>query len=125
MFASIRYQKLRKAMENLHNHYPYLPLEAVQDEIRLLELVPGGLDSSTRIQARVIHRSLKQSPNYDALSYVWGRTHDQATIILDGREYVVTANLEWALRHVSHFEARKNESGHDLGRCHLYQSTEH
>ncbi|KAH9215470.1 heterokaryon incompatibility protein-domain-containing protein, partial [Leptodontidium sp. 2 PMI_412] len=97
-------------MENLHNNYPYLPLAAAQDEIRFLELLPRGLDSSTPIQARLIHGSLKDLPKYDALSYVWGSTHEQTTIQLDDtRDYLVTKNLERALRHISHFETRKNE----------------
>ena len=97
-------------MENLHNDYPYLHLDASQDEIRLLELLPRGLDSSTPIQARLVHGSLKESPKYDALSYVWGSPHEQTTIQLDGtRNYQVTKNLEQALRHVSHFQSRKNE----------------
>jgi hypothetical protein len=97
-------------MEYLHNDYPYLPLDAVQDEIRLLELLPRGLDSSAPLQVRLVHRSLKESPKYDALSYVWGSTHDKAAIRLDGsRDYPVTKNLERALRHVSHFQTRQNE----------------
>ncbi|KAH7399724.1 heterokaryon incompatibility protein-domain-containing protein [Cadophora sp. MPI-SDFR-AT-0126] len=97
-------------MENLYNNYPYLPLNSAQDEIRFLELLPRGLDSSKPIQARLIHGSLKDFPKYDALSYVWGSTHEQTTIQLDDtRDYLVTKNLERALRHISHFETRKNE----------------
>lgn len=96
-------------MENLRNDYPYLPLNVAEDEIRLLEILPRGSDPSTPVQACLIHRSLKQSPRYDALSYIWGHASQQATIRLDDRDFTVTSNLERALRDVTYFSNRQNE----------------
>jgi len=44
--------------------------------------------------------SLKDSPCFEALSYVWGDPHTAKVIILDGHEFPVTANLHLALTHL-------------------------
>jgi hypothetical protein len=68
-------------------------------QIRLLELLPGA-DHADEIHCRVIHSSLEKDTEYEALSYAWGDPSITLPIWLEGRRYLVTTNLESALRHL-------------------------
>lgn len=48
--------------------------------------------------------SLDEPPQYEALSYVWGKPNNVSPILLNGRVWNVTANLELALRHFRRYE---------------------
>lgn len=72
------------------------------DEIRVLDLLPSnGADDDTSpicIETRVI--SIAGDLDFEALSYVWGQSHDFATITVDSNNVKITQNLERALRRI-------------------------
>lgn len=83
-------------MELIQNKYVYDDIH-LANEIRLLELLPGSGDS--KVAGRLIHRSLDERPEYDALSYMWGDATVTIPIQLaDDCDFHVTVNLEKALR---------------------------
>ncbi|RSM04864.1 hypothetical protein CEP52_006564 [Fusarium oligoseptatum] len=65
--------------------------------IRLLTLLP-----STRVSAPIqctLHEvDYLSNPSYEALSYVWGTSPSQRSILLNGGEFSIGENLEAALR---------------------------
>jgi hypothetical protein len=69
-------------------------------EIRLLLLHAGPFESQITIE--LVKRRLDESPEFDALSYVWGDfdSHRPHSIRCNGKEFTVTPNLEIALRHM-------------------------
>jgi hypothetical protein len=77
----------------------YQPLSFQKNEIRLLQILPirkfDGVDCG--IECKIFHASLDDSPDYDALSYVWGDRRDLRQISLEGHPFHVTANLHGAL----------------------------
>ncbi len=87
--------------------YSYRPLDASQDEIRLLVLDQAG-DAADPIKAKLIHVSLNWKrpvlgtdsvlPTFVALSYTWGDPKFEESITLDGHRFLVTRNVEAALR---------------------------
>lgn len=74
--------------------FSYTPLK--RREIRLLRIQAGSED--TPVEVSLSHVSLDSLPDYAALSYVWGDGHSAKTITLNGRDFIVRANLEAALR---------------------------
>ncbi|KAK8007764.1 hypothetical protein PG989_001754 [Apiospora arundinis] len=76
---------------------PYLALED-PDSIRLVVINPGEWTSP--ISCHLIYRRLDSSPDYAALSYAWGSPRATRPILVDGVEFQVTVNLEFALRHL-------------------------
>lgn len=56
--------------------YKHTPLTGNGDEIRLLELLPALFTKSRDFVAcRLVVRRLCEDPQYEALSYTWGRWH--------------------------------------------------
>jgi len=92
----------------------YTPLEHDKDQIRLLTLAPRKksrrlskfLSSmkpnkiSAKIECSLELASFEESPDYEALSYVWGDKTDTLDIIVDGKRSPVTKNLHSALLHL-------------------------
>ncbi|KAL1896808.1 hypothetical protein Sste5346_004441 [Sporothrix stenoceras] len=91
--------------------FTYQPLSTTRNEIRLLRLRPAAsYDEPLRIN--LFHASLDDTSEYEALSYVWGKTWGKFSVLVDdGSENVVddltklptlpiTPNLDMALRHV-------------------------
>jgi hypothetical protein len=82
--------------------YVYSPLG--DDEIRLLVLYPKPSGDSAigteAIESRIIHVPRDQPPNYEALSYCWGKTNVRHTIQVDGKTLMVGENLFSALNHL-------------------------
>lgn len=83
------------------NQYPYKPLDAHHNEIRLLRAcIPYEVDCL--INCAIDHVSLDLNPAYEALSYTWrdgaGDAQLNRRIVLDGHIVAVTRNLEAALR---------------------------
>jgi hypothetical protein len=74
--------------------YAYKTLEP--SSIRLISLDPG--QSSDPLSCRIRHVNLSSSPNYEAISYVWGDESNKAIIFCDGVEMQITQNLAAALR---------------------------
>lgn len=91
--------------------FTYQPLDTTRNEIRLLRLRPA-VSYSEPLQTSLFHASLDDEPEYEALSYVWGKTWGEfAVLVDDGNGAVVddhtrlptlpiTPNLDMALRHV-------------------------
>ncbi|RYO96317.1 hypothetical protein DL763_003290 [Monosporascus cannonballus] len=70
----------------------YRPM--LRDEIRLLRIQP---DSHPVISCELIHVPLSQEPLFWALSYAWGSTENPETILINGGQFSVTANLHAVL----------------------------
>ncbi|TVY83162.1 Heterokaryon incompatibility protein 6 OR allele [Lachnellula suecica] len=76
----------------------YEPLE-VSDSIRLLVLQPGS--ENDPIIWQLIQSSLSQSPNYEALSYMWGNSAElMAAYDGQSRTLKIKRNLWYALKHL-------------------------
>jgi hypothetical protein len=84
-------------------HYP--AIDSRQEEIRLLRLFPGS--QSQTIRGELLAVSLHDRPCYKALSYVWGDASDKKSISLSGRPFIVTANLEKALRSLRYYKKER------------------
>lgn len=91
-------QWLTVAIPNEIYHYAFL--DPTTDEIRLITLLPSD-ESSARIECLLSHVYLNSKPDYEALSYAWGdQKEDIGAIILGGKPFPVTPNLENALRYL-------------------------
>jgi hypothetical protein len=64
-----QYQPLR--------HDPQHPM------IRLLELFPGTGEKGDLLRCTILHVSLSDNPEYDAVSYCWGRSLERRFIFCD------------------------------------------
>jgi hypothetical protein len=76
--------------------YVYQPLEDPNSTIRLINILSITPDICCKL--RVV--SLENKPVFSALSYMWGDTTEQETVVVDGRPTSVTTNLAHALRDV-------------------------
>ena len=82
--------------EHLDDLYRELRL-ATSDSIRVLEILPGKLDTKMRVTLRVV--SLDANPHYEALSYTWGASSEARAVRANAKfEIPVTDNLFRALR---------------------------
>ena len=107
--------------------HPYRPLNALQNEFRVLVL-HGSCEESKPIECNLLHLSLdddtssmlrkrpRPSPRerqaltfFSALSYTWGTLEKNKSIIVDDQQLSVTQNLEGALRHMR----KSNQKGRD------------
>jgi hypothetical protein len=79
------------------NMYHHQDLDAETKQIRLLCVWPA-VRRSAPIECNLEHHSLNKPPPYYALSYTWGDTSERVPILLDGSEFLITRNLESALR---------------------------
>ncbi|KAL1638031.1 hypothetical protein SLS58_009052 [Diplodia intermedia] len=78
----------------------YHPLRTDRHEIRLIH-VQALQSPDDRVRCSLRHAFLEDSPQYTALSYVWGDRNVTVPILLDQHELQVTANLDSALRHLA------------------------
>jgi hypothetical protein len=85
-------------MEQSTNTFIYQPLQTSPQQFRLASIQPGPFSSP--INCTLHYANLKDSPPFEALSYVWGDAQDTLPIFLDGHVFNVTTNLESALRHL-------------------------
>lgn len=87
--------------------FQYSSLNIKSRELRLVSLLPGA--RSDKIQCRIMHVSLEDSPNFEALSYAWGdQSRGIQTILLynfrfpihriSGMHYII-----YALRRLAEF----------------------
>ncbi|WAO91310.1 HET domain-containing protein [Fusarium falciforme] len=75
------------------SHLIYEPLNPTIDEIRLLTLYPASQEDST-LFCTLSHASLAaEIPEYEALSYVWGKPNLSAFILLKVVNFHVTPSL--------------------------------
>lgn len=77
----------------------YTPLNSDLSHIRRLILQPA-VSFDDPLQSHLDVVSLEASPEYEALSYVWGSTQPPKTINLDSRLMSITPNLDNALRNL-------------------------
>lgn len=83
---------------------PHLPLK--RDEVRILVLYPGHFDDV--LQAHLQPASLSSTGDYEAISYVWGKSTQEREIHLNSVPFGITSSLHsalWAFRHTT--EARR------------------
>jgi hypothetical protein len=74
----------------------YTPLERRAQETRLVILEPAlSDDEEVRCEWRTVDI---QTAKYEALSYAWGDATDKTAFLLGGRRFLITKNLEQALR---------------------------
>lgn len=83
--------------------YPYRALG--ETEVRLLRIVPG----TDTIECLLHQMPLDEARYFYALSYVWGDTRHQKTIMLEGKPLHITSNLYEALHQ---FRERPRDIGH-------------
>jgi hypothetical protein len=74
----------------------YQDLQPTLRQIRLLTIQPGQDDSS--VSCALTTHSLYGKPSYETLSYVWGNPAEKRSINVNGVRFLVTVNLEAALR---------------------------
>lgn len=74
----------------------YEPLSRTQDEIRILDLLPG----SGPISCRLRNVKLSDSPQFEALSYFWGTSAKKKTVSVNGHPFNIGNNLHLALRYL-------------------------
>jgi hypothetical protein len=75
--------------------YPYETL--MPQMIRLIELAPSRAKEDEVI-CSLYQRHFEQNPTYEALSYAWGDATKTRQIIVNGKPFRATENLEKALR---------------------------
>jgi hypothetical protein len=85
--------------------YPYTPLEATDDSIRLLHIQKGCGTDDIVCQLWESYPDQERGVEYKALSYTWGGSmHTPAPglpkVLVDGCEIDITENLHSALRHI-------------------------
>lgn len=76
----------------------YQSLNASRSEIRLVEILSDDGDNEIKCTSSI--SSLKDNPEFRALSYVWGDPKVTKDIILDDEIFPVTTNLAAALKYV-------------------------
>ncbi|KAI0129537.1 heterokaryon incompatibility protein-domain-containing protein [Xylariales sp. AK1849] len=74
--------------------YQYKPLK--EGEIRLLEIIPG--EDNESISSRLIHVSLDNPGEYEALSYTWGTEKQDRVIYIDDQILHISPTLQDTLR---------------------------
>ena len=87
--------------------YKYSPLKG--EQIRLLTLLPGKLNSPIRIRLHTTILSKNDVPAYEALSYTWGSADGPIDLFVDisrksDQSLAMTQNLECALQHLRYVD---------------------
>jgi hypothetical protein len=82
--------------------FRYQELDYSSCVFRLLIIHPtSSYDDS--IECHLFHTSLDDQMDYSALSYCWGEDEKTSEIILNGKRFLITPNLEIALRDLRRF----------------------
>jgi hypothetical protein len=76
--------------------FTYSALGDPDNAIRLLEWASSP--PTDRVEGSLMHTSLESTPDYVALSYVWGTSEATYEILIDGRGKKITENLLNALK---------------------------
>jgi len=86
---------IKDSTPEVHNYDPFE--ESRPDEIRVLRVHPSAsIDDPVICDLRIV--SLGDNPEYAALSYTWGPPLFDHQITCDGRNFMITGSLHWALR---------------------------
>ena len=85
--------------------YKYYPLDPLNSEIRLLEIVSSPIVSRNYLRVRFSVVSLDQNPEESALSYMWGTSGETEEIIVDLPDGTtatisITKSLAQALKYI-------------------------
>ena len=82
--------------------YRYRPLGNPESDLRLLQIQPGEQNENLEctLQTYNFEPQLFGEVSYDALSFAWGDATNRAPIFINGRRFLVTPNLEAALRNL-------------------------
>jgi hypothetical protein len=98
----------------------YRPLDNERLEIRLLKLLPPHAND-TRSWCDLITYPLSETPEYVALSYVWGDPNITEEIAVNKKGVLVTTNLTFALESIQSrlFPSQATEEGSLDLRSHL------
>jgi hypothetical protein len=83
--------------------YTTLPLNIYSREIRLL-VIEAAPELSDPISCTLEKHGLDQGIEYFALSYVWGSTENPSIIQVNGINFKITRNQDFALRQIRHLE---------------------
>lgn len=82
---------------------PHRPLDVESHQIRLLSVsAAAGLDEPLRGELDVV--SMDDRPQYEALSYVWGKDLAPTPMAIDNINMEITQNLDAALRYLRHHD---------------------
>lgn len=77
--------------------YRYKPIDLSSDAIRIVRLCRGYHTEGIRCELFEAYLDQIEGVSYEAVSYTWGNQSKEATILLDGKEALVTGNLFAAL----------------------------
>jgi hypothetical protein len=77
----------------------YEPLNTLQDEIRLLEILHEPAEDGS-VSCRLFTTSFTRELEYSALSYVWGESEVKKNVTVNGLSIAVTPNLANALSNI-------------------------
>ncbi|KAH7410600.1 heterokaryon incompatibility protein-domain-containing protein [Cadophora sp. MPI-SDFR-AT-0126] len=95
------------APEGSFSTFVYEPLPRTADSIRLLTLHPllDG-DSPNIVRCDLTPVTFREKPDYEALSYTWGKSETRCSIWLNGTLVRVRENLFWALQNLRQDQPR-------------------
>lgn len=104
---SLRQKKYNKRIARVQRWeahlFKYNPLDEHDGDIRILTLHPGTNDDQIEISIHHEHFTALETPEYEALSYVWGSERNPKVIKVrqEGLKTLkITRNLDTALRHL-------------------------
>ncbi|PVH78634.1 hypothetical protein DL98DRAFT_421844, partial [Cadophora sp. DSE1049] len=100
MSFSKTYSFVKSALSSQNFHYQ--PLDTAQEEIRILILYGSDLSAPRSGQAELRIVALDRYPEYEALSYQWGTSSADQSIVIDGQHKAITPNLALALHSLRH-----------------------
>lgn len=88
-----------------YHFYEYQPLPLNDEYIRQLILDPGQGDDP--LSGRLVTTKLLESPDFEAISYVWGASTRDRWMVIEGKQLPITASMEDALRQTRMPEQRR------------------
>jgi hypothetical protein len=71
-------------------------------EIRLLNILPSGSAPESLVACELREYNTDACPTYEALSYCWGDSSEQRTVLCNGQTHSITASLYDALSRLRH-----------------------
>lgn len=89
----------RRKQATVTDPAPYKPIDSSKKEIRIIHLLPGDFDDTINIELVPVSLSSDPTPQYDALSYVWGLEKCPTPAFVNGVPITITSNLDTALRY--------------------------
>ncbi|KAF4156806.1 hypothetical protein CNMCM6069_006328 [Aspergillus lentulus] len=93
-------------MDHPSGSFSYSPLNPEAAEIRLLTILPDK-NGKDPVRCTLQTVSLNNSPQFEALSYVWGNVVEKVEILVDDIPFQVTTNLEAALKCLRHSRKKR------------------